>query len=130
MKSNNSQDNLIFDYTRAEAIEDGLQVCVSDLFPSDTSMFKYPVYFTSEVWELCQQQGIIVWDICYMAAMAGKTRRNDNSSIEYSLIVEGSNITPEFFEDGNPCYRLVAQCGAKDIDDPTPVITIMFRGER
>ena len=77
-----NQDNLIFSYTRAEAIKDGLQVCVSDLFPNDTEIYKYPVYFTSEVWELCQSQGAIVWDICcalfahrHCFAMANRSTR-------------------------------------------------------
>ncbi len=123
-------ENLIYSYTRAEAIKDGLQVCISDLFPSDTRMYKFPVYFTSEVWNLCQEQGVIVWDICYMAAMASKVQKSDSSMIEYSVMVDGAERTPDFFENDCPIYRLWAECGAKDIDDPTPVITIMFPDER
>ena len=123
-------ENLIYSYIRAEAIKDGLQVCVSDLFPSDTRMYKFPVYFTSEVWNLCQEQGVIVWDICYMAAMASKVQKSDSSIIEYSVMVNGAERKADFFEDDCPCYRLIAECGAKDIDDPRPVITIMFPDER
>lgn len=122
--------DLIDSYTRSCAIEDGLQICVSDLFPNDTRMFKFPVYFTSEVWELCQQQGIIIWDICYMAYAESQAQKTDSSIIEYSVIVEGALRTPDFIEDSYPCYRLLAECGAKDINDPTLAVTIMFPHQR
>ena len=125
-----NQENLIFSYTRSSAIKDGSQVCVSDHFPSDTSMYKFPVYFTQEVWKLCQQQGVIVWNICYMAIIESEIQKTDSSIIEYFVIVEGASRTPDLVDNSYPCYRLLAECGAKDINDPTPVITIMFPEER
>ncbi|MEN9871857.1 MAG: hypothetical protein RLZZ171_2849 [Cyanobacteriota bacterium] len=122
--------DIIYTYTRKQAIEDGLQVCVSEQFPNDTKVFQYPVYFTHEVGKLCQGQGVIIWDICYMAAATSKTQPTDSAIIEYSVIVEGAERSPDFFEDEFPCYRLWAKCEAKDIDDPTPVITILFPDER
>lgn len=124
-----NQENIIHSYTRQQAIEEGLQICVSDLFPSDTRMYKYPVYFTLDVWKLTQGQGVVVWDICYMAA-AAKARQSDRPIIQYSVIVQDAERTPDFIEDDCPIYRLLAECGAKDLDDPTPVITIMFPEER
>ena len=123
-----NQTDLIYSYTRKQAIEDGLQVCVSDLFPHDTRMYKYPVYFTQKVWELCQGKGEIVWDICYMAAIIGQNQ--NDSVIEFDVIVLDAQRKPDFLEDNAPCYTLWAECGAKDINDPTPVITIMFPTER
>lgn len=122
--------DLICSYTRAQAIEDGLQVCVSDQFPRDTRMFNFPVYFTAGVWKLCQEKGVIVWDICYMAAKASRAKKNDSPIINYSVIVEGAKRKPDFLDVTVPCYRLLAEVGAKDIDDPAPVITIMFPDER
>jgi len=124
----NSND-VISCYSRKQAVEDGLQVCVSKLFPSDTRMYKFPVYFTSAVWELCQEQGAIVWDICYMGVLANKANQTDSSTVQYSVIVEGAERQPDFVEDGNNCYRLIAQCSATDIDDPRPCITFMFPEE-
>ena len=118
--------DLIHSYSRAEAIKDGLQVCVSELFSNDTRMYKYPVFFTAEVWKLCQGKGIIVCDICYMAAMASKIQKSNSPIVKYSVIVEEAERIPDFFEDTLPCYRLLAECGAKEIDDPAPAITIMF----
>lgn len=122
-----NQTELIYSYTRKQALQDGLQVCVSDRFPDDTKLYKYPVYFTSQVWELCQEKGGIIWDICYMACL--KSKNNDTSVINFSVIVEGADKQPDFFEDEFPCYRLLAHCGANDFDDPQPVITILFPDE-
>ncbi|WP_019503227.1 DUF6573 family protein [Pleurocapsa sp. PCC 7319] len=121
--------DLIHSYTHQQAIEDGFQVCVSDQFPNDTRMFRFPVYFTAEVWKLSQGKGAIVWDICYMAALASKSQQNDSSFIQFSVIVNGAERKPDAKEDTLPCYRLSAQIGPQDIDDPAPVITIMFPDE-
>lgn len=125
-----NQKDLIYSYTRKQALKEGLQVCVSDLFPCETRMYKYPVYFTQQVWELCQGKGVVVWDICYMAAIIGQNQ--NDSIVEFDVIVLNASKTPDFLEDNDnaPCYTLWAECGAKDINDPTPVITIMFPDER
>ena len=104
---NLNQTNLIYSYSRKQAIEDGLQVCVSEQFPNDTRMYQYPVYFTQQVWELCQGKEVVIWDICYMAAIKSKAQRNDSPIVEYSVIVEGASKTPDFFENTYPCYWLV-----------------------
>ena len=122
--------DLIHSYTRKQAIEEGVQVSVSERFPSDTRMFRFPVYFTAEVWKLCQGKGLIIWDICYMTAIASLRQQNDSSIIQFSVIVEGAERKPDVKEDTLPCYRLLAAIGAKDLDDPAPVITIMFPDER
>ena len=121
--------DLIHTYTRKQAIEDGTQVCVSERFPHDTRMFRFPVYFTAEVWKLCQGKGVIIWDICYLAAIASKRQQNDSSIVQFSVIVKGAKRKPDSKEDTLPCYRLLAAIGAKDIDDPAPVVTIMFPDE-
>jgi len=121
--------DVISSYSRRQAVEDGLQVCVSELFPNDTRMYKFPIYFTSAVWKLCQGQSAVVWDICYMAAKASKANQSDSSTVLYSVIVEGAEKKPDFVEDGSNCYCLIAQCGATDIDDPRPCITFMFPEE-
>ena len=66
---------IIFSYTRAQAIEDGVLVDLSGPFPVDTRVFKHPVACTSAVWQLIedayekagQEYGATVWDICFMA---------------------------------------------------------------
>lgn len=128
MLFNQKDFTVIYSYSRKKAIEDGMQVCVSDKYPNETRMYKYPVYFTSKVWDLAQNQAEIIWDICYMAYIIGKN--SDNSLISFSVLVLNSDIPPDFLEDEYPCYNLFAECGAQDIDNPTPAITIMFPEER
>lgn len=125
---NLNQTDLICSYSRKQAIEDGLQVCVSEQFPNDTRMYKFPVYFTTEVWQLCQGKEVIVWDICYMAAITGKNQ--NDSIIEFNVIVLNAQRTPDFLEDNVPCYTLWAECSCQDFNDPSPAITIMFPEER
>ena len=41
--------DVIFTYTRQEAIADGEQTCISELYPDDCRVFKYPVYLTRDI---------------------------------------------------------------------------------
>jgi hypothetical protein len=63
-------------YTRKQAIEDGVLVDLSGLFPNDTRIYKYPVACTMTVWgmieDACERTredaGAYVWDLCWMSA--------------------------------------------------------------
>jgi hypothetical protein len=74
MKDNLFGD-LIFSYTRKQAIEDGVLVDLTSRFPKDTRLFKYPIACTSAIWnivtEACEKTGedlgAYVWDMCWMA---------------------------------------------------------------
>ena len=56
--SNNSTSNLfgsIIDvYTRKYALEDGVQICLSDRFPNECQLYRYPVYCTAAVLHLIE----------------------------------------------------------------------------
>ena len=62
-------------YTRKQAIEDGVLVDLTKLFPNDTRIFKYPVACTSAVWSIIESAcnytredlGAYVWDLCWMS---------------------------------------------------------------
>ena len=125
-----SEQDIISTYTRKQAIADGLQVCVSEKFPRDTRMYKFPVYFTTGVWELCQEQGAIIWDICYMAALQSKRQEHPTNLVEFTVMVQGAERNPDYMENGEaPIYKLWTEIGAKDFDDPSPAITFMFPEE-
>lgn len=47
----------------------------------------------------------------------------------FTLIIQGADQVPDFWEDESPVYRLKAKCEPKDTDDPTPVITISLPSE-
>ncbi len=54
----------------------------------------------------------------------------NESTCQFSVIVENADRTPDFVEDGSNCYNLIVQVGATDFDNPAPAVTIMFPEER
>ena len=124
--------DVIYTYTRKEAIEDGEQTCISEIYPNDCRLFKYPVYFTRKVMSLLensQDPGAVVWDICYMSINSSSRIELSASTIKFSVIIENAEIKPDFVEDGLPFYTLICQVGATDFDDRTPAVTVMFPDE-
>lgn len=122
----------IFTYSRQDAIADGEQICISEIYPSDCRVFKYPVYLTRKVMILVEESHYpsgVVWDLCCMAAYSPSRTELNGSTVKFSVIVENTSIKPDFIEDGCPCYKLIAQVGATDFDDPAPAVTIMFPEE-
>lgn len=49
---------VIYSYTRKQAIDDGVLVSLSDLFPEHCQqLYKYPVAVTSAVWSIVEASG-------------------------------------------------------------------------
>ena len=108
--------DVISQYTRAQAIEDGVLVDLTG--HKGTEIFRYPAAFTSALWaEIERGQGkdqgtreARVWDVCWMATKfareLGPTRRQTRVKI------------------GARSHVLWADCGPGD--DAEPVITIGF----
>ncbi len=46
---------VISSYSRAQAIDDGVLVDLSGLFPSDTRLYKWPVACTAAVWSFIEK---------------------------------------------------------------------------
>ena len=115
---------VIFSYTRAQAMEDGVLVDLSGPFPNDTRIFKYPVACTSAVWQLIedackrlgQELGASVWDICFMAVNC-QIKQVDPST---ALFRVGIPL-------GGKEHTLKIVCGPGD--DGKPVMTIMLPHE-
>lgn len=89
--NNNEQDSpfgdVIYAYTRAQALEDGYLVDVSAI--AKEAGFKIPTALTRAVWEDCvawdesdskrqthQDQDGRLWDVLYMASMAARTSQH------------------------------------------------------
>ena len=119
---------VISSYSRGQAIEDGVLVDLSSLFPSDTRLYKWPVACTSAVWSIIEKDchkkkggGIEVkeaapwvWDICFMSVKA-KTK----------ILSESEHLFICSF--GRKTCILKAVCGPGDNGEP--VITIMLPNE-
>lgn len=117
---------IISTYTRAQAIDDGTLVDVTE-WAKETG-FRYPVAMTRAVWcryvEVpegveCQDERGRAHDILWML-FRGIKRTVDTSKISYVLYVRNDNSKPKL-------VKLKAICGPGD--DPRPVITIMLPDE-
>jgi hypothetical protein len=87
---------VIYTYTRAQAIEDGVLIDVSET--AQELGFRYPVALTQAVWEDCvawtkrdsdrqthQDQSGRLWDVLWMAACAIRKGDRNASEVRYSL---------------------------------------------
>ena len=63
----------------------------------------------------------VMWDILTVLLAAIKVNKQ-GSIINFLVVINWKNRRPKKFD-------LIAKCGALDIDDPQPAITIMLQGE-
>lgn len=125
--------DLIYSYTRAQAIEDGALIDVSEL--AAEAGFKFPVAITVAAWidcvewshggcshGGCQDETGRLWDVLWMAGNAVRRSRSTDR-ITFSLL-----RVPNRRNCRRPVLTtLVAHCGPGDTG--APVITIMQDGE-
>ncbi len=122
-------DNVIYAYTRAQAIADGVLVDVSKL--AKEAGFKLPVAVTCGVWAecvavpkgvLCQDETGRLWDVLMMLHHAIATSKRDGDRIDFAVHVRNDNE-----ERTPPLVSLYALCGPGD--DAEPVVTVMLPHE-
>jgi len=120
---------VIYSYTRKQAIEDGVLVSLSDLFPEHCrQLYKYPVAVTSAVWSTVEAAGKkdpqgIIWDILWMS-QRGITKRIDPTQHLFKVIINGPGET-EFSRIKTHTFKVMCHPG----DEAEPVITIMLPDE-
>ena len=123
-----NNENLIHSCSRAQAIDDGVLVDVTET--AKESGFKYPVALTRTVWNTYvevpagvegQDEAGRLWDILFMLRLAARGS-DAGSVILFRLHVRNDNRdrTP-------PLRELKAVCGPND--DASPCITVMLPGE-
>jgi hypothetical protein len=118
--------SVIYAYTRAQAIEDGVLVDVSKM--AKEAGIKYPTALTAAVWadyvvvpegvEAQDEQGRL-WDILYMFHLAAKRAAGEDTMF-FDLLVRNDNTVPKL-------VTLKAICGPGDTLDP--VLTILLPDE-
>ena len=113
--------DVIYSYTRAQALEDGVLVDVSAM--AKEAGFKYPVAVTAALW--AQIQAIPkrvaayqdptgrLWDVLWMCSRAA--RRNAKSRLEFQVILDTEGTRKRY-------KTYLADIGPGD--DAAPVITI------
>lgn len=122
-----TEDDIVYSYTRRQALEDGEQIDASSgvLLEISRQHYKYPVYLTRSVWDLiCQavaspehlnDLGGVFHDILWMSRHGQSL---DEATTRFKVIITGT---------GRRRYHtMIAQCGAIDIDNPAPCITLML----
>ena len=132
MKTNQNESpfgEVIFSYTRKQAIADGFQVDVSTV--ATEAGIRFPVFLTRSVFDAYvtvppnvsgQDEAGRLWDVVWMLRFAIRKAAQGHSRLPFALYVRNDNRAPRL-------VKLIATCGAFDMDDPKPAITVMLPDE-
>jgi hypothetical protein len=121
-------ENVIYAYTRKQAIEDGEQVDVSTT--AAEAGIRLPVFLTRRVFDSYvtvppnvtgQDEAGRLWDVVWMLRFAIR-KRPGQARLPFALYVRNDNRRLRL-------VKLVAVCGAHDLDSPEPAITVMMPDE-
>ena len=124
-----AEAEVLYAYTRKQALEDGEQVDVSET--AREAGIRFPVFLTRAVWEkyvrvpegvCCQDERGRLWDLVWLLRCTA--RQTSGPHMVFRLHVRNDNRrgTP-------PLVTLKAECGPMDIDDPQPAITVTLPEE-
>jgi hypothetical protein len=120
---------LVYAYTRAQAVADGVQVEVSKV--AAEAGIRFPVFLTRTVFDAfvsvppgvtAQDEAGRLWDIVWMLRFAVRKAQHGQTRLPFALYVRNDNRKARL-------VKLIATCGALDIDDPQPAITVMMPDE-
>ena len=120
---------VIYSYSRSQAVADGVQIEVSKT--AQEAGIRFPVFLTRAVYDAyvtvppevsCQDEAGRLWDILTMTRFAILRSRPGCDHLPVALYVRNDNRRPRL-------VRLTAACGPLDIDDPQPAITVMLPDE-
>ena len=118
---------IIHSYSRAQAIEDGVLVEVTET--AKEAGIRFPTALTRAVWYrfvevppglACQDEKGRLWDILWMLRCRIAAARPNESQMQFQLYVRNDRLPPKL-------VTLKAHCGPGDT--PDPVITIMLPEE-
>jgi len=120
---------IIYAYTRAQALADGVQVDVTTT--AQESGIRFPVFITRTAFDAYvtvppdvtgQDEAGRLWDVVWMLRHAIRKATPGQTRLPFALYVRNDNRAPRLI-------KLIAECGPLDIDKPEPAITIMMPGE-
>ena len=122
---------VIYAYTRAQALEDGVLVDVSET--AREAGIKFPVALTRAVWVnyvevpegvVAQDEGSRLWDILWM--LRCQIRRSQGDTLHFQLYVRNYNLSTDGLT-RRDLVALKAICGPGDSGEP--VVTVMLPDE-
>ena len=120
---------VIYAYTRSQAVADGVQVEVTKT--AQEAGIKFPMFLTRAVWDAYvavppdvtgQDEAGRLWDVVWMTRFAILRAHGHSDRCPVALYVRNDNRAARL-------VKLIATCGALDIDDPQPAITLMMPDE-
>ena len=120
---------IIYAYTRKQALADGVQVDVSTT--AQEAGIRFPVFITRTAFDAYvtvppnvtgQDEAGRLWDIVWMLRFAIQRSRPGCDRVPVALYVRNDNRAARL-------VKLTAMCGPLDIDDPQPAITIIMPDE-
>lgn len=129
MNENHPFGEIVYAYTRAQAVADGFQVEVTKT--AQEAGIRFPVFLTRAVYDAYvtvppgvtgQDEAGRLWDVVWMLRFAIRKAHSGQGRLPFALYVRNDNRHPRL-------VKLVAHCGAMDIDDSQPAITVMMPDE-
>ena len=138
---------LVYAYTRAQAVADGVQIEVTKT--AQEAGIKYPMFLTRAVFDayVAVPPGVTgedeagrLWDVVWMTRFAILRSRGHTvggatcTRLPVALYVRNEpDACPvgctQRYPTGAKLVKLIATCGPLDIDDPAPAITLMLPDE-
>ena len=137
MNENTNQDSrpktqdfeVVYSYTRAQAVADGVQVEVTKT--AQEAGIRFPVFLTRTVYDAYvtvppdvsgQDEAGRLWDVVWMLRFAIHRTSRGVERLPFALYVRNDNRAAKLI-------KLIAVAGPLDIDDPAPAITVMMPDE-
>jgi hypothetical protein len=131
MNTNNESPfgEILYAYTRAQAVADGVQVEVTKT--AQEAGIKFPMFLTRAVYDAyvtvppdvtAQDEAGRLWDVVWMTRFAIMRSHGHTDRLPVALYVRNDNRAAKL-------VKLIATCGPLDIDDPSPAITVMLPDE-
>jgi len=120
---------VLFAYTRKQALADGVQVEVT--VTGREAGIRFPLFLTRAVFDAYvtvppgvteQDEAGRLWDIVWMTRFALLRARPGVERITVALYVRNDDRAARLI-------KLIAMCGPLDLDDPQPAITVMLPDE-
>jgi hypothetical protein len=124
--------HLVYSYTRAQAVADGVQVEVTKT--AQEAGIRFPVFLTRAVFDAYvavpggsaqapgQDEAGRLWDIVWMLRFAIQRTRRGAERLPFALYVRNDHRAAKLI-------KLIAVAGPLDIDAPSPAITVMLPDE-
>lgn len=122
-----TNDDIVFSYSRADALADKQQYDISII--AENVGFKYPVFITDSVnsiieehLQYCNDRDGILWDllnVLYFTILQYKKQKLPClGPIKFKISIFGKR-------NQSKDYSFIAEVGPYDLDDPKPAFTIM-----